>query len=52
MNVHLQGALIGVFEEAVLRTVNLVDDADTTGQLAGVFWGESQSQDFRFLVWH
>jgi ADP-ribosyl-[dinitrogen reductase] hydrolase len=34
------------FEEAVLRAVNLGDDADTTGaicgQLAGAFWGESQ----------
>ena len=33
-------------EEAVLRAVNLGDDADTTGaicgQLAGAFWGESQ----------
>jgi ADP-ribosyl-[dinitrogen reductase] hydrolase len=33
------------FEEAVLRGVNLGDDADTTGaicgQLAGVLWGES-----------
>ena len=34
------------FEEAVLRAVNLGDDADTTGaicgQLAGAFWGESR----------
>jgi ADP-ribosylglycohydrolase len=34
------------FEEAVLRAVNLGDDADTTGaicgQLAGAYWGESQ----------
>ena len=34
------------FEEAVLRAVNLGDDADTTGaicgQLAGAFWGESK----------
>ena len=34
-----------MFEEAVLRAVNLGDDADTTGaicgQLAGAFWGES-----------
>ena len=34
------------FEKAVLRAVNLGDDADTTGvvcgQLAGAFWGESQ----------
>jgi len=34
------------FEQAVLRAVNLGDDADTTGaicgQLAGAFWGESQ----------
>ena len=34
------------FEEAVLRAVNLGDDADTTGaicgQLAGAFWGQSQ----------
>jgi ADP-ribosyl-[dinitrogen reductase] hydrolase len=34
------------FEEAVLRAVNLGDDADTTGavcgQLAGAHWGESQ----------
>lgn len=33
------------FEEAVLRAVNLGDDADTAGaicgQLAGAFWGES-----------
>jgi ADP-ribosylglycohydrolase len=33
------------FEEAILRAVNLGDDADTTGaicgQLAGAFWGES-----------
>jgi ADP-ribosyl-[dinitrogen reductase] hydrolase len=33
------------FEEAVLRAVNLGDDADTTGaicgQLAGAFWGKS-----------
>ena len=35
----------GSIEEAVLRAVNLGDDADTTGaicgQLAGAFWGES-----------
>jgi ADP-ribosyl-[dinitrogen reductase] hydrolase len=35
----------GTFEEAVLRAVNLGDDADTTGaicgQMAGAFWGES-----------
>jgi ADP-ribosylglycohydrolase len=35
----------GTFEEAVLRAVNLGDDADTTGavcgQLAGACWGES-----------
>ncbi len=35
----------GSFEEAVLRAVNLGDDADTTGaicgQLAGAYWGES-----------
>jgi ADP-ribosyl-[dinitrogen reductase] hydrolase len=35
----------GSFEEAVLRAVNLGDDADTTGaicgQLAGASWGES-----------
>jgi ADP-ribosyl-[dinitrogen reductase] hydrolase len=34
------------FDEAVLRAVNLGDDADTTGaicgQLAGAYWGESQ----------
>jgi ADP-ribosyl-[dinitrogen reductase] hydrolase len=34
------------FEEAVLRAVNLGDDADTTGaicgQLAGAYWGESK----------
>jgi ADP-ribosylglycohydrolase len=34
------------FEEAVLKGVNLGDDADTTGaicgQLAGAFWGESK----------
>jgi ADP-ribosylglycohydrolase len=39
----------GGFEEAVLRAVNLGDDADTTGavcgQLAGAFWGESQIPD-------
>ena len=33
------------FREAVLRVVNLGDDADTTGavcgQLAGAYWGES-----------
>jgi ADP-ribosyl-[dinitrogen reductase] hydrolase len=33
------------FEGAVLKAVNLGDDADTTGgicgQLAGAFWGES-----------
>ncbi len=32
------------FEDAVLRAVNLGDDADTTGavcgQIAGAFWGE------------
>jgi ADP-ribosyl-[dinitrogen reductase] hydrolase len=37
------------FEEAVLRAVNLGDDADTTGaicgQLAGAFWGESSIPD-------
>lgn len=37
------------FEEAVLRAVNLGDDADTTGavcgQLAGAFWGESGISD-------
>jgi ADP-ribosylglycohydrolase len=35
----------GNFEEAVLKAVNLGEDADTTGavcgQLAGAFWGES-----------
>jgi ADP-ribosylglycohydrolase len=35
----------GDFEEAVLKAVNLGDDADTTGaicgQLAGAYWGES-----------
>lgn len=40
------------FEEAVLKAVNLGDDADTTGavcgQLAGAFWGESGiSESFR-----
>jgi ADP-ribosyl-[dinitrogen reductase] hydrolase len=34
------------FEDAVLKAVNLGDDADTTGaicgQLAGAFWGESR----------
>jgi ADP-ribosyl-[dinitrogen reductase] hydrolase len=39
----------GTFEEAVLRAVNLGDDADTTGaicgQLAGVYWGELQFPD-------
>jgi len=33
------------FEEAVLRAVNLGDDADTTGavcgQFAGAYWGDS-----------
>lgn len=33
------------FEEAVLKAVNLGDDADTTGavcgQVAGAYWGES-----------
>ena len=33
------------FREALLRAVNLGDDADTTGavcgQLAGAYWGES-----------
>ena len=33
------------FEAAILRAVNLGDDADTTGaicgQLAGAYWGES-----------
>jgi ADP-ribosylglycohydrolase len=37
------------FEEAILRAVNLGDDADTTGavcgQLAGAFWGESNIPD-------
>jgi ADP-ribosylglycohydrolase len=37
------------FEEAVLRAVNLGDDADTTGaicgQLAGACWGESSIPD-------
>jgi ADP-ribosyl-[dinitrogen reductase] hydrolase len=37
------------FEEAVLRAVNLGDDADTTGaicgQLAGAYWGESHIPD-------
>ena len=37
------------FREAVLRAVNLGDDADTTGavcgQLAGAFWGESGIPD-------
>jgi ADP-ribosylglycohydrolase len=35
----------GSFEDAVLKAVNLGDDADTTGavcgQLAGAYWGES-----------
>ena len=39
------------FEEAVLRAVNLGDDADTTGaicgQLAGAFWGESDIPSLR-----
>jgi ADP-ribosyl-[dinitrogen reductase] hydrolase len=60
MNDRRSGALIGLavgnalgafhdagtFEEAVLRAVNLGDDADTTGaicsQLAGAVWGESK----------
>ena len=37
------------FEDAVLRAVNLGDDADTTGavcgQLAGAYWGESGIPD-------
>lgn len=37
------------FEHAVLRAVNLGDDADTTGavcgQLAGAYWGESNIPD-------
>ncbi len=37
------------FEDAVLRAVNLGDDADTTGavcgQLAGAFWGEALIPD-------
>jgi ADP-ribosyl-[dinitrogen reductase] hydrolase len=37
------------FEEAVLKAVNLGDDADTTGaicgQLAGAYWGESNISD-------
>jgi ADP-ribosyl-[dinitrogen reductase] hydrolase len=37
------------FEEAVLKAVNLGDDADTTGaicgQLAGAYWGESNIPD-------
>jgi ADP-ribosylglycohydrolase len=42
----------GSFEEAVLKAVNLGNDADTTGaicgQLAGAFWGESKiPQAFR-----
>ncbi len=36
---------VETFEEAVLKAVNLGDDADTTGavcgQLAGAYWGES-----------
>jgi ADP-ribosylglycohydrolase len=36
---------VDTFEEAVLKAVNLGDDADTTGaicgQLAGAYWGES-----------
>jgi ADP-ribosyl-[dinitrogen reductase] hydrolase len=43
ISVGLQGA--DTCSEAVLRAVNLGDDADTTGaicgQLAGAFWGES-----------
>jgi ADP-ribosylglycohydrolase len=39
----------GSFEEAVLKAVNLGDDADTTGavcgQLAGAYWGESLIPD-------
>jgi ADP-ribosyl-[dinitrogen reductase] hydrolase len=37
------------FEEAVMRAINLGDDADTTGaicgQLAGAYWGESGISD-------
>lgn len=37
------------FDDAVLRAINLGDDADTTGavcgQLAGVYWGESGIPD-------
>lgn len=39
----------GAFDEAVLKAVNLGDDADTTGaicgQLAGAYWGESGISD-------
>lgn len=46
----------GSFEGAVLRAVNLGDDADTTGaicgQLAGALWGERTSQARFGLVWH
>jgi ADP-ribosyl-[dinitrogen reductase] hydrolase len=43
------------FEEAVLKAVNLGDDADTTGaicgQLAGAYWGESSiPADWRLLL--
>jgi ADP-ribosyl-[dinitrogen reductase] hydrolase len=40
----------GSFEDAVLRAVNLGDDADTTGavcgQLAGAYWGETKIPEF------
>ncbi len=46
------------FEEAVLKAVNLGDDADTTaavcGQLAGAYWGESgipESLRFGLAKW-
>ena len=46
----------GTFEEAVLRAVNLGDDADTTGaicgQLAGAFWGESGIPESLRSGWH
>jgi len=39
------GWVVASLEEAVLKAVNLGDDADTTGavcgQFAGAFWGES-----------
>lgn len=65
MNDRRRGTLIGLaigdalhdaetFDEAVLKAVNLGDDADTTGavcgQLAGAFWGERLASKFLLLL--